>query len=140
MVQKAEVEITEKEKTPAEQALAEVLKRIEKPVQPPPIEETLDKANQAMIQAKKAQHKPLRQTWYCTDCGGEHIQNDGLGLGLGHISVDAIDGEFVDASSGAPLTGKPAQLMAAYAVPKVERGSGSQNKLTLSKMKELKGK
>jgi hypothetical protein len=141
MVQKAEVEIKEKEKSPSEQAMDKVLKQLEIPVQPPPIEETLKKAKQALAQAEKAK-TPVKQTWYCTDCGGAHIQNDGMDMGLGHISVDCVDGDFVDPSSGTPLTGKPLTLMTKYAAPKVKRGEGhnaSTNNKTLAKMRELKG-
>src|SRR6267378_1138481 len=94
---KEQVEIQEKPKTPEQEAMNKLLSMMEKPVQPPPISETLDKAKQAMAQAAKAKTKPGRQTWYCTDCGGAHIQNDGIGMGLGHIDVDVLDGEFVDA-------------------------------------------
>lgn len=141
MVQKAEVEINEKEKTTADKAMNEALKRLEKPVQPPPIEDTLSKVATALAQAKKAK-QPVRMTWYCTDCGSEHIQNDGMGMGLGHISVDMVDGEFVD-SSGQTLTGKPLTLMTKYAVPKAESGEGhytSYNQKTISEMRKLKGK
>ena len=137
---KAQVEIEEKPKTIQEQAAADLLKRLEKPVQPLPIEEILDKVKQAQQQAKKAK-TPVKRTWYCTDCGGAHIQNDGMNMGLGHIDVDMVDGEFVDPSTGNPLTGKAKTLMEQYAVPKVQQGEGheiSSNQSTLAKMKELK--
>ena len=69
---KEQVEIVEKPKTPQEVAAAELLKRLEKPVEPPPIEDTLEKAQQAISQAMKAK-TPVKMTWYCTDCGGAHI-------------------------------------------------------------------
>ncbi|MBO0887477.1 hypothetical protein J2P12_00090 [Candidatus Bathyarchaeota archaeon] len=142
MVQKAEVEINEKEKTLTEQAVDTVMKRLEKPIEAPPIEETLDKVKLAMKQAKKAR-KPVKQTWYCTDCGRAHVQNDGMDMDLDHISVDCLDGEFVDAHTGQPLTGKPLTLMEKYAVPNVDKGRShaqSANAKTLAKMRELKAK
>jgi hypothetical protein len=135
--EKQQVEIVEEPKTPREVAAAELLKRLEKPVQPPPIEDTLEKANQAIAQAKKARTRE-KMTWYCTDCGGPHIQNDNMGLGLGHINVDVDDGKFVD-DSGQPLTGSPLRLMQEYAAPKAQSGQGHKagtNAQTLSKMKQ----
>jgi len=137
---KQEAEIQEKEKTPQQQALDAMVSQLEKPIEAPPIEETLGKVAAALAQAQKAKHKPLKQTWYCTDCGSPHIQNDGMSLGLEHIRVDAIDDEFVN-SNGTPLTGKELTLMEKYAVPKVQEGNShhqSSNATTLAKMQELK--
>jgi type IV secretory pathway VirB10-like protein len=142
MVQKAEVEIQEKPKTPQQEALEKVLKSMEVPVQPPPIEETLEKAKLAQAQAQKAKVKPQRVTWYCTDCGAAHIQNDGAGITPhgDHIQVDVIDGEYVD-RNGNPLTGTDLELMKKYAEPKATRGQGhmgAANRITVQKMKEHK--
>jgi hypothetical protein len=138
---KAEVVIGGKGHEALKEALEETLKRLEKKVEPPPIEDTLGKVEQALAQAQKAKHKPVKQTWYCTDCGRAHVQNDGAGMGLGHIDVDCLDGEFVD-KSGNPLTGKPLKLMERYAVPKTDSGNAdhglSHNKQVLAKMRELK--
>jgi hypothetical protein len=135
-VTKEQVEIVEKPKTPEQEAMEKILKSMEKPVQPPPIEKTLAKAQQAIEQAKKAKSKPQRQTWYCTDCGRAHCQNDDPGLtGMDHISVDVMDGEFVD-ESGKPLTGSHLKLMTEYAAPKSKFGKGymaSSNQATLAK-------
>lgn len=137
---KTEVVIGGKNAEVVKEVLEETIKRLEKKVEPPPIEDTLGKVEAALKQAQKAK-KPLKQTWYCTDCGGEHIQNDGMGMGLGHIQVDCVDGEFVD-GSGNPLTGKPLKLMEEYAVPKTDSGEAnhglSHNKQVLAKMRELK--
>ena len=105
MVQKAEVEIKEKEKSPAEQALELVLKRIEKPVQPPPIEETLGKVATALSQAKKATTK-VRKTWYCTECGGAHIQLYLDGVHNGHFAVDLLDDKPVISGTEKPISSK----------------------------------
>ena len=141
MPNKAEIVIDEKSKGAVKEALEEALKRLEKKVEPPPITDTLEKAKAALAQAQKVKHKPIKQTWYCTDCGGAHIQNDGMGMGLGHINVDCVDGEFVD-SRGNPLTGQRLTLMEKYATQKVDAGTAeyaqSKNAQTLAKMRELK--
>src|SRR5712664_2931524 len=116
---KEQVEIVEKPKTPEQEIFDKIMKAMEKPVQPPAIEETLEKAQQAMAQAQKAKEKPIRQTWYCTDCGAANMQNDGMDMGLDHIDVDVMGDEFVD-KAGNPLTGKPLTLMKDYAAPKAE--------------------
>jgi hypothetical protein len=139
---KAEVEIQinekDKQKSPAEQALDTVLKRMERAVERLPIEDVVEKVEQALKQQAK---KPIKQTWYCTDCGGVGIQNDGYGMGLGHIDVECSDGEFTD-HNGNPLTGNQLTLMEKYAIPKVDAGgrqhSLSVNAKTLAKMRELK--
>jgi len=135
-VTKEKVDIQEKPKTPEQQILDKILSSMEKPVQPPPIEETLNKANLAIEQAKKAKPKPQRQTWYCTDCGRPHVQNDGANYTrLDHISVDVMDGEFVD-EAGNPLKGEALKLMTDYAAPKSKSGDGHMapsNQATLAK-------
>jgi len=137
-VEKEQVEIVEKPKTETEEAINRVLEQLEKKVEPPPIQEALDKAAQAMAQAQKAKHKPVKMTWYCTDCGAAHIQNDGMGLGLGHIKVDVIDDEFVH-PNGTPLTGPELKLMTEYAVKGGHNKNPGKNSTTLAKMQELKG-
>jgi hypothetical protein len=141
-IEKADVAIQEKPKTPEQEALDKLTERVLKKVEPPPIQETLDKVKAAIAQAQKAKHKPVKMTWYCTDCGNPHIQNDGMGMGLGHIQVDVIDGDFVD-SDGNPLTGQAATLMEQYATPKVKDGRGhmhGQNQTTLSQKEQLPSK
>jgi hypothetical protein len=102
MVTKAKVEIEEKEKSPQEQALELVLKRIEKPVQPPPIEETVQRVATALAQAKKATTK-IRKTWYCTECGKAHIQLYLDGEYSGHFRVDLLDNEPVYHGTEEPI-------------------------------------
>ncbi len=131
--EKQQVEIEKKPQTPQEQLAAELLKRLEKPVQPPPIAETLEKAQQAMDQAVKAKTK-VRHTWYCTDCGNAHIQihDDGR-----HFNVDVLDGEFVGPGD-TPLSAKERATMDNYAIPKVQNGTSHQptrNQKTLSQVK-----
>jgi|SRR5580765_409495 len=139
-VEKEQVEIVEKPKTGQEEAINRVLEQLEKKVEPPPISETLDKVAQAMEQANKAKHKPVKMTWYCTDCGAAHIQNaassDYARELPDHINVDVVDDEFVD-SSGNPLSGAALKLMENYATRKASKQLN--NASTLAKMKELKG-
>jgi hypothetical protein len=110
MVQKAEVEIKEKEKSPTEQVLDKVLKQLEIPVQPPPIEETLDKVKQALDQAHKMKPK-VRKTWHCTECGDDHIQLYLDGMGSGHFSVDLLDDEPVRSGTEDKITGRDKKNM-----------------------------
>jgi hypothetical protein len=109
--EKQQVEIIEKPKTPREVAAAELLKRLEKPVQPPPIEDTLEKAKQAITQAAKAKTK-TRKTWYCSECGSAHIQlylnSDGSEAGSGHFDVVEEDGKPIHVD-GTALNAKQTQ-------------------------------
>jgi hypothetical protein len=109
--EKQQVEIEKKPQTPQEQIAAELLKRLEKPVQPPPIEETLEKAEQAITQAAKAKTK-TRKTWYCSECGKAHIQlyldSDGSESGRGHFDVVEEDGEPIH-TDGTALNAKQTQ-------------------------------
>jgi hypothetical protein len=104
-VKKAEVEIQEQPKTPEQQALEALNKMLEKPVQPPPIEETLERVRQAQEQAKKAKPK-ITKTWCCTECGGSHIQlslDDGPSV---HFNVELEDDVPVDPRTKEPLSGR----------------------------------
>lgn len=137
-IEKEEVEI--KGKVITEEGLKRVLEQLEVPVQPPPIEDTLEKANQAIKNATKVK-KPIKQVWHCTECGSAHIQL--YPDGNGHFNVDALDDEFVD-HSGNPLTGREAKAMETYAVPRAKSGAGGNavqaNRSVLSKMEQIKAK
>lgn len=107
---KQQVEITEKPQTPQEQAAAELLKRLEKPVQPPPLEDTLETVKQALAQANKAKSKVVK-TWYCTECGGEHIQLHLDSVHEGHFDVDLEDNIPVDPDTHKPISSKNQRSM-----------------------------
>jgi uncharacterized protein YlaI len=108
--ERAQVEIEPKPKTPQEQAAAELLKRLEKPIQPPPISETLEKAKLAMDQAKKAKSKIVK-TWYCTECGDAHIQLHLDGVNSGHFAVDLEDDVPVNPQSHEPIAAQNKKSM-----------------------------